>query len=271
MKRSVFLLLIAPGILLLTIFLFYPLVVTLAPTFSSNGPSLARYLAFFSDSYYLAVFFRTVWIAVVATLVCMILGVPTAYFISRRRRSKSFLMALSIFPLLTNPVVRAFAWINILGRNGVLNSLLLSWGWITTPLTLLYTDFSILIGTIYLFLPLMIVTLVGSMDTIEEEVTEAAESLGASRLVTFFKVVLPLSLPGIVVGSVLVFTGAITAYSTPNLLGGNKNMLLATLIYQRAMSLADWTSAGVIAFVMIVMTVVTVMVMQKVSRRLDRR
>jgi putative spermidine/putrescine transport system permease protein len=180
-------------------------------------------------------------------------------------------MALSIFPLLTNSVVRAFAWIILLGRNGVLNDALLKLGWIDRPLPLLYTEFSILIGTIYLFLPLMIITLVGSMDNIEEDITEAAESLGASRVAAFVKIVMPLSLPGILVGSVLVFTGTITAYTTPNLLGGNKNMLLATLIYQRAMSLSDWTGAGIIALVMIVMTLVVVLVMQRLAAALDRR
>jgi putative spermidine/putrescine transport system permease protein len=124
---------------------------------------------------------------------------------------------------------------------------------------------------VYLFLPLMLITLVGSMDNIEDDVSEAALSLGASRVVAFFRVVLPLSLPGILVGAVLVFTGSITAYTTPNLLGGNKNMLLATFIYQRAMSLSDWTGAGVVALIMILLTFVAVNIMQTLARRLDRR
>jgi len=271
MRKSLYFFLLAPGVLLLGVFLFYPLIVILAPTFASEASPFGRYAAFFSDPYYLRILYRTVRIALVATVVCMILGVPTSYFISRRsRRAKSFLMAVSIFPLLTNSVVRAFAWIIVLGRNGVVNSLLLRLRWIDRPLTLLYTEFSVLVGTIYLFLPLMIITLVGSMDNIEEDVTEAAESLGANRLATFLKVVLPLSLPGIMVGGVLVFSGAITAYTTPNLLGGNKNMLLSTLIYQRAMSLSDWTGAGVIALVMILMTLAVVKLMQDLANRLDR-
>jgi len=271
MRKTLFLLLIAPCTALLAVFLFYPLVEVLRPTFGGASP-FARYIAFFTDEYNLRIFYRTLRIASIATVVCMVLGVPTAFFISRRGpRLKSFLMALSIFPLLTNSVVRAFAWINILGRNGVVNTLLLKWKLIDAPITLLYTEFSILIGTIYLFLPLMLITLVGSMDNIDEETIEAASSLGANRLVSFIKVVLPLSLPGIMVGGVLVFTGSITAYTTPNLLGGNKNMLLATLIYQRAMSLSDWTGAGVIALAMIVMTVFAVKVMQSAAARLDRR
>jgi putative spermidine/putrescine transport system permease protein len=273
MRKPLYALLVVPGVALLVVFLFYPLVAILSPTFyDTNGLSISRYLAFFGDPYYMKILARTLRIAAIATLVCAVLGLPTAYFISRQRRGvKSFLMALSIFPLLTNSVVRAFAWIILLGRNGVLNDTLLKLGWIDRPLPLLYTEFSILIGTIYLFLPLMIITLIGSMDNIEEDITEAAESLGASRVAAFVKIVLPLSLPGILVGSVLVFTGTITAYTTPNLLGGNKNMLLATLIYQRAMSLSDWTGAGIIALVMILMTLVVVLVMQRLAGALDRR
>lgn len=272
MRKSLYVALLVPGVLLLAVFLFYPLVVILTPTFVSDGFSLSRYAAFFSDPFYLKIFWRTLRIALIATAVCAVLGVPTSYYISRRSRGmKSFLMAVAIFPLLTNSVVRAFAWINILGRNGVVNTLLLKLKWIDEPVKLLYTDFSVLVGTVYLFLPLMLITLAGSMDNIEEDVTEAAASLGASRTTAFLKIVLPLSLPGIIVGSVLVFTGSITAYTTPNLLGGSKNMLLATLIYQRAMSLSDWTGAGVIALVMIAVTLVVVKVMQDAAKRLDRR
>jgi putative spermidine/putrescine transport system permease protein len=272
MTKNVYVILIAPCVLLLVGVLYYPLMTVLAPTFSGEGGFLGRYIPFFVDPYYRVILARTLKIACLATLICTVLGVPTAYFISRRSPGlKSFLMVLSIFPLLINPVIRSFAWINILGRNGVVNSLLLKAGALTEPLTLLYTEFSILMGTVYLFLPLMLITLVGSMDNIEDDVSEAALSLGASRVASFFKVVLPLSLPGILVGAVLVFTGSITAYTTPNLLGGNRNMLLATFIYQRAMSLSDWTGAGVIALIMILLTFIAVNVMQTLARRLDRR
>jgi putative spermidine/putrescine transport system permease protein len=271
-KKLIYALLLVPGLVLLLGALFYPLLGVLLPTLNEDGFSLGRYTAFFTDSYYLVIFIRTLKIALLATIICTILGVPTAYFISRRRRGlKSLLMGISIFPLLINSVIRSFAWINILGRNGAFNSLLLRIRLIQEPLGLLYTDFSILVGTIYLFLPLMLITLVGSMDNIEDDISEAAESLGASRISAFFKVVLPLSLPGILVGAVLVFTGSITAYTTPNLLGGNKHMLMATFIYQQAMSLSDWTGAGVIAVIMILLTFIMVRIMQSMAHRLDKR
>jgi putative spermidine/putrescine transport system permease protein len=272
LKKSAYLILIIPCILLLLGVLYYPLITVLAPTFSGKGFFLNRYIPFFADPYYRIILLRTLKIACLATLTCTVLGVPTAYFISRRSPGlKSFLMILSVFPLLINPVIRSFAWINILGRNGVVNSLLFRLRLLSEPLALLYTEFSILMGTVYLFLPLMLITLVGSMDNIEDDISEAALSLGANRITAFFKVVLPLSLPGILVGAVLVFTGSITAYTTPNLLGGNKHMLLATFIYQRAMSLSDWTGAGVVSLIMILLTFAAVHIMQSLARRLDKR
>lgn len=272
MRKRLPLLLLVPGVVLLVVFLVMPLFNILMPTVFEDGISLEKYISFFKDEYYMKIFIRTLKIALVSALVCIILGVPTAYFISRcDKKWRSLLMAISIFPLLTNSVVRSFAWINILGKNGVVNNLLMSLGVIEEPLKLLYTEFSILIGTIYLFLPLMIVTVVGAMENIDNDMMEAAESLGANKLVAFIKVILPMSLPGIIVGGVLVFTGALTAYTTPQLLGGNGNLVLATLIYQRAMTIGDWTGASVIATIMIVTTIIVIKVLNGIAFRLDKR
>ena len=232
--------------------------------------SLGRYLSFFSDTYYLNIFVRTIRVSLICTLVCMILGIPTAYFISRTsKKVRGVLMAIAIFPMLTNSVIRAFAWINVLGKNGIINQILGIFN--IEPVSMLYTEFSVLIGTIYLFLPLMIITLVGVMENIDNDMMEAAESLGANRIVAFFKVILPMSVPGIITGSVLVFTGALTAYTTPQLLGGPSNMLMSTLIYQRAMTLNDWTSASVIALIMIVTTLIVMKGLNYVASKLDKR
>lgn len=272
MKKKLPYLLLVPGSVLLIFFLMVPLFSILWPTVFEDGLSLSSYIAFFQDEYYIEIIVRTIRIAVISTFVCVLMGVPTAYFISRcSKRWKGILIAVSIFPMLTNSVVRSFAWINILGKNGVINNFLMSIGVIAEPIGMLYTEFSILIGTIYLFLPIMIVTLVGVMDNIDNDMMEAAESLGASRMKAFMKVVLPLSVPGMITGSVLVFTGALTAYTTPQLLGGNKSMVMATLIYQRAMSLNDWTGAGVIAAVMILITIVVMKGLNMIAARLDKR
>lgn len=272
MKKKLPILLLAPGLVLLIVFLVMPLLNILMPTVFEDGFSLGRYIAFFQDAYYRTIFIRTLKIALISAIVCILLGVPTAYYISRcDKKWRSLLMAISIFPLLTNSVVRSFAWINILGRNGVINSLLIQLGLIQEPIKLLYTEFSILIGTIYLFLPLMIVTVVGVMENIDNDMMEAAESLGANRLIAFIKVILPMSLPGIIVGGVLVFTGALTAYTTPQLLGGNNNLVLATFIYQKAMAMGDWTGASVIATVMIITTIIVIKVLNGIASKLDKR
>ena len=273
MKKQSTILLIAPITILLVVVLILPLLAVLLPTvFEGGAVPLSRYIAFFQDPYYIKIFVRTLRIALVCTLVCMILGIPTAYFISRvSKKWRGILMSVALFPMLTNSVIRAFAWINILGKNGIVNQILSALHLIDQPLSMLYTEFSVLVGTIYLFLPLMIITLVGVMENIDNDMMEAAESLGASRLLSFFKVILPMSIPGIITGAVLVFTGAMTAYTTPQLLGGPKNMLLSTLIYQRAMTLNDWTGASVVALVMIVTTLIVMKGLNAIAGRLDKR
>ena len=272
MKKNSAYVLMVPGFVLLLLFLMLRLCSILWTTIFCSGLSLDQYISFFQDEYYLEIFYRTLKISLIATLVCTLFGVPTAYFISRcSTKWKGLLIAISIFPLLTNSVVRSFAWINILGKNGIINNALMSLGVIEQPISMLYTEFAVLIGTIYLFLPIMIITLVGVMDNIDNDMMEAAESLGANRITAFMKVVLPMSVPGMITGAVLVFTGSLTAYTTPQLLGGNKALVLPTLIYQRAMALNDWTGASVIAAIMIVATLIVMKGLNFVAARIDKR
>lgn len=262
-----------PTLLLVIVFLLIPLTMLFVTTFiTGTGDPLEFYRSFFESSYSLNVFWRTICIALTVTVICIVLGVPTAYFISGLDgRWKNMMMAITIFPLLTNSVVRSFAWINILGQNGVINQLLLSLKIIDQPLSLLYTEFAIIIGSVYLFLPTMNTSLVGVMDNIDDEIVEAASSLGLNQLQTFIKVVVPLSVSGIIVGSILVYTGTLTAYTTPQLLGGNRNMVLATYLRQSAMTLGDWQLASVIAVIMVVITVLVMWGLNKLAGRLDRR
>lgn len=272
MSKKVPYLILAPGFILLILFLLIPLISVIWPTFCDGVLSLDSYLSFFQDSYNVGIFIRTIRVSLIVTVICIILGVPTAYYIAgTSQKWRGLLMALTLFPMLTNSVIRSFAWINLLGQNGVINKVLSSIGAISEPLTLLYTEFSIIIGSVYLFLPILIITLVGVMENIHPEIMEAAETLGASRIKAFIKVVLPLSIPGIIVGSILVFTGTLTAYTTPQLLGGNRNMMLSTFLYQNAMTLGNWKSASVIALIMIVTTLVVMKVLNLIANRIDKR
>ena len=273
MNKNVRYTLLFPGIVLLCFFLVLPLISSLLPTvFPESSFSLQLYIDFFKDSYFMAVLGRTLSISLIVTIFCAVLGLPAAYVISGvSKKWRGILIALTLFPLLTNSVIRSFAWITILGKNGVINNLLMMFGVINEPLSLLYTDFSIIIGSVYLFLPTMIMTLVGVLENIDDDLLEAAATLGLSPLKGFFKIILPLSLPGMIVGSILVFTGTLTAYTTPQLLGGNKKMMLATLLYQRATTLGDWTSASVIALVMIVITFAVMKALNLLAKSMDKR
>lgn len=272
MKKSSTWMMLAPGLIILLLCLALPLISVLAPTFTEGQYPLSAYVEFFQDEYYRKILLRTLKIAVITTGLCMAGGIPTAYFISRcDKKWRGLLLAASIFPMMTNSVIRSFAWINILGSNGMINRLLLALNAVDKPIKLLYTDFAIIIGSVYLFLPLMIVTVTGVMENIDDDMMEAAQSLGAGRFEAFMKVIFPMSLPGIIVGGILVFTGTLTAYTTPQLLGGNSNMVLATLIYQRAMSVGDWNGASVVALIMIVITLVVIRGFNALASRLDKR
>ncbi|AEB30758.1 binding-protein-dependent transport systems inner membrane component [Carnobacterium sp. 17-4] len=272
MSKKIPYLILAPGFILLIFFLLIPLVSVIWPTFYNGSFSIESYTSFFQDSYNVGIFIRTIRVSLIVTFICIILGVPTAYFIAGTSpKWRGLLMAFTLFPMLTNSVIRSFAWINLLGQNGVINKLMSSIGLISEPLPLLYTEFSIIIGSIYLFLPILIITLVGVMENINPEIMEAAETLGASRIKAFIKVVLPLSIPGIIVGSVLVFTGTLTAYTTPQLLGGNRNMMLSTFLYQNAMTLGNWEDASVIALIMIITTLLVMKVFNLIANRIDKR
>ena len=272
MKKSSTWMMLAPGLIILLLCLGLPLISVLAPTFTAGQYPLSAYVEFFQDEYYRKILFRTLKIAVITTGICMAGGIPTAYFISRcDKKWRGLLLAASIFPMMTNSVIRSFAWINILGSNGIINRILLALNVADKPMKLLYTDFAIIIGSVYLFLPLMIVTVTGVMENIDDDMMEAAQSLGAGRFEAFMKVIFPMSLPGIIVGGILVFTGTITAYTTPQLLGGNSNMVLATLIYQRAMSVGDWNGASAVALIMIVITLIVIRGFNALAARLDKR
>lgn len=273
MKKKWTYVLFVPCLVLLMYFMIVPLLTTIIPTFNVDGSfGLGNYTSFFKDEYMMGIFWRTIRISLVSSIICMFIGVPTAYFISRTsKKARGLFIALTVFPILTNSVVRSFAWMSILGKNGVINNLLMKLNIIQEPLSLLYTEGAIIVGTVYIFLPLMIISLVGVMENIEKDLLEAAESLGANKLTAFFKVVFPLSLPGLIVGTVLVFTGSLTAYTTPQLLGGNKNTVLATLIYQKTMTLGDWQGAAVVATIMIVTTLIVIKGINFLASRMDKR
>ena len=270
-KTKIYWLFILPGCIFLAVFMLIPLFTLIIQTFfdEAGSFSLTGYLSLLESTYFKQVFGRSIRLSLISTLACGVLGFPTAYYISKYSKNKGMLMALAVFPMFTSPVIRSFSWMVILGKKGFVNKLLVDIGLVDKPLSLLYNEFSMVIGFIQLFLPLMILSLIGIMDNISEDLNLTAGNLGASKAKTFRYVVLPLSIPGLVTGSVLVFTGCLTAYTTPQLLGGTDTRVLATMIYQQAMSLGDWTQASVVAVIMIVVTMLVSSGINAVSRKLN--
>jgi len=263
-------LLLTPAAVAIVLVLLVPVAIILGTSVTGEGPFWGRYAEALGDPFTRGVLWRTLRIAAISTLIAAAIGFPTAYVVARSPAARrSLFIICAVFPLLTNPVVRSFAWMVILGRNGLANDALLWLGVIGQPMRFLFTEGAAIVGFVYLFAPLMILSLVGVMESIESDLLDAATSLGASQIGVFRQVILPLAVPGLIVGSVLVFTGSFTAYTTPQLLGGDRNTVLATLLYQQAMVRFDWAAASTVAAIMVVLTVAAILVMNAVARRLN--
>ena len=250
-------LLIGPALIFIALFFVLPLVIVLINTFKNETGvwSLQEYQSFVQDPVVRKVYQRTVRLAIIVTVLSALVGYPVSYAIARMSPGRrSIMMSLIILPLMTNPVARTYSWLVILGRFGLINHLVDLLDLSDRPLRLLYTEKAIVLGLLHLFLPLMILSLVSAMENIRPDVEEAAQSLGANRLVVFLRIIVPLSADGLILGGTLVFTGSITAYVTPAILGGTRVRMLATLLYQRAMVLIDWQSATIIAVSMVLTT-----------------
>ena len=274
MRKRWALILCTPGMVFLVLCCAWPVLrVVLQTIYDDTGAiSFEGYAQLFRKSFFTNSLLRTLRLAGITTLVCAAVGIPVSFYISRMaEKRKSLAISLATFPLLTSAIVRSICWIVLLGKKGVVNNVLLAVGLIDKPLSILYTETSMLIGYIQLFMPLMLLSLVGVMESIDDELIQAAQTLGCPPVLSFLKVVVPLSVSGLITGSMLVFTGTMTAYATPSLLGGTKTKVLSTLLDQYANINADWLSASMVATVMIFFTVLVNVLFTQVASRLNRR
>ena len=261
------LIIFTPSLCLIAILVFVPLFILAQKSLSVDGVmSFANYLELFSDSTFKKALKNTFIISFFVVVTTLLIGLPTAYFISRTHgRLKNILLLLTLFPLLTNAVVRSISWMIILGYDGLLSRLMNNVSLISEPVSFMYSKFAVIIGSTYIFLPLMIISLIGVMDNISEEIEDASISLGASRFKTFFTVIIPNSVAGIIVGIILVFTATLTAYTTPNILGGTKTVVLSTLIQQYGTTLGRWELVSSISIFLFALTVVVIIFINKVA------
>jgi len=258
-SKKTLLLLAGPGFVFLLIFFFMPLLYVLKESFQGEQGqvTLIRYFDVLRNDQFQLVFLRTLKMALIVTPIAVVIGYPTAYFISKLpAKRKSILTTIIILPLMTSPVARTYAWIVILGKYGIVNVVLTALHIIPEPARLLYTEGAIIVGLLQLFMPILILTVSSSLENVSNEVEEAALSLGSNRIGVFFRVVIPLSFEGLIMGITLVFTGCFTAYVTPAILGGANVLTLSTLMREQALVLMNWEAATVIAVLMIITTLI---------------
>jgi putative spermidine/putrescine transport system permease protein len=251
-----------PMVLTLAIVFAMPIACLIAFSFfSMTGPAmvgdeltLENYRNFFTDPFYFRILLNTFWLAGTVVLCCLVIGYPVSYFLARTRsRWRGLLLFMVVAPLLVSAVVRNIGWFPILSDSGLVNWVLLQSGLVTTPLQLIGNFTGVVIGLVHALLPFMILTLTTTIQCIEPELEEAAANLGAGPLRTFTHVLLPLSLPGIVGGALLVFTMAIAAYTTPVLMGGNRVLVMATFIGQQFRSVLDYALGATSAAVLMIL------------------
>ena len=249
-----------------TVFLV-PVVLLLSEGFRAPGHwSISAYIDFFSSPLNRAVFLRTLKLGFLVTAVAAVLGYAAAYaIVTLPASAKGRMIGLVVLPLMISPVARTYAWIVILGRTGIVNQALSFVGLTDEPLRILFTETAVFIGLLQLFLPLMIISLISALENLPRDVVPAARVLGANWFQVFWKVILPLTREGLVIGGTLVFTGAMTAYITPAILGGSKVLMLETLLYQRVTVASDFASASVIALILISMSFAANILLRRIA------
>jgi putative spermidine/putrescine transport system permease protein len=268
--------LLLPAVLLLLVAFVLP-VAMMAPTSFhpyvplvgiTSGWTIRYYARLVTDSYYLEIIGRTLALGLTVTLSTLVIGYPVAFFLARTQsRWRNWLTILVVFPLLLNLVVRTFGWIALLAQNGLVNQALQAVGLLQTPVKLLFNFAGLLIALTHIFLPFMVLVLIGAIQNIPRDVEEAARVLGASWGSAFLRVTLPLSAPGIVSGSILVFVLTISALVTPRLLGGPTYQVMSTLIYDEFLQRLNWPAGSAEALLLTVMVLALVFLSGLLARR----
>jgi spermidine/putrescine transport system permease protein len=283
MERARTLALIAPTVLVIGVFMVLPLLIAVAYSFltANSYGGVTQPLTFdayvqllfqrdFDDTLvfsanYIWIVLRSIWIALVTTIVCFALGLPVAWFIvcqsPERRRILLFLVTL---PFWINTLIRTYCWILILRDGGLANTLLRSTGAISEPLPLLYNDGAILLGMIYTFLPFMVLPIYATLERIDARLIEAAYDLYANRLAVFRRVIWPLAKPGALAGATLVFAPALGSFLAPDLLGGGKKLLIGSLIQMQFTSSRNWPFGAALS---VVVTVAILLIFAYRARR----
>jgi putrescine transport system permease protein len=218
------------------------------------------------DDLYVNTYLNSVKVSSISTIFCLVIGYPMAYAIVRSNHTvKHILLMLIILPFWTSFLLRVYAWMGLLADQGTINGLLISLGIIDEPIRMLYTDFAVYVGIVYTYLPFMILPLYANMEKLDWTLLEAAADLGAKPITTFFTVTLPLTLPGIVAGGLLVFIPATGEYVIPDLLGGGNVLMIGRVLYNEFTANSDWPVASAVAIALLLVLVLPMMLYQHIQ------
>ncbi len=250
--------LLSPVTFWLGLFFLVPLLLILAYSFGTSGVyggitlgfNPGNYLKVF-DPLYLEIVVRTFIIAGINTLLCLLLGYPLAYFIAfKGRRWRNILILMVMVPFWTSFLIRAYAWVVILNGNGIANKTLQFLGLTSEPVNLIFTPGAVTLGMMYAYLPFMILPLYAALEKFDGRLKEAAQDLGASKWHTFWRVTFPLSMPGVIAGSILVFIPSAGEFVIPNLLGGSRTVMMGNLVQQQFLQTRDWAFGSALAMML---------------------
>lgn len=276
-SRGTPVLLSLPALLLFTSLLVMPLIAMLVLSLQNydqmlgvaSGFTVSNYGEVLADPYYQTIFLRTLGLAVATTLICVLIGAPEAYILSRMRsRWRSFFLIVCLSPLLISVVVRTLGWALLFGRHGLINESLLSLGLIGTPFAILYTMAGVVIAMVHVSVPFMVISVWISLQRLDPKVEAAALSLGASNFAVLWRIVVPQVLPGILSGSLIVFALASSSFATPGIIGGRQLKVAATATYDEFMGTMNWPLGAALA---IVLLIVNAAIMLTYNRVVERR
>ena len=226
--------------------------------------TLDNFARFFSDQVFLDVLWRSLFIAVITTIICVLVGYPIAYAIAQRsEKSNMFWVLVITMPTWINMMVRTYAWVGILQDGGLINSLLGLFG--IGPFKMMYTTFAVVLGMVYNFIPFMILQIHTSLTKMDKSYLEAAADLGANKVQSFLRVTLPLSLPGVLSGITLVFLPAVSSFFSPKLLGGGQYVLIGNVIETQFLTSGDWNFGSAISLIMAVIIMISMYITRKVD------
>ncbi len=261
-----------PYLIWSTVMIAVPMLLILLYAFTSEGNTVTRFLfslknfkRFLTDKTFLDVLLRSLRIAVETTVICVLLGYPTAYVIAKYTEKVKMRWVLIItLPTWINMLVRTYAWTGILQEDGVINSILGAFG--IRPVAFMYTDFAVILGMVYNFLPFMVIQIYTSLTKMDYSLIEAASDLGANPRKCFTKVTLPLSMPGVISGITLVFLPSVSSFCIPRMLGGGSYVMVGTIIESQFLTAGDWNFGSAISLIMAIIIMISMYITRKVDK-----